>query len=551
VSARAAAAAAASIVDTAEAAAAATTTATGAATTATPAGAAEAAKAAVASSSSTFSAALATVAAELHARLSLLASNADVAFAAVREAAVAAIATAASAVAAQYAAFATAVGGGAPFPFSSFSSSSSSSVAILAFGAAVVIAAVWMLWRGLSRRRGDAGGREREAVAYYDDPNSSNSNVGGSSDARRDAVLVLGATGRTGREVVRAVLAGGRQVVAGVRSADKAREVFDDAFVATALAASASASSGGGGGGKGKGKGDGLDGFKPLVIQSGVDVTNPKTLTPQLFAGVSQVITCVGSIFGPVGPGSAFGYVDGMTSERVDARGVPNVVEAFVTHAGSHPAGRLPRLRKRLACFDTMKSISQWRRDDENTIGSVRSGSFWPPDVFSTGWTTPQKPSKKSSAEKRAAPEPEPEGMEEMTYGVWEGELVEEEPGIAFCGCRWTPDQPRPTTTGGGGGLSGAGGGGGGFGGGGGEVGAGAGGGSEPGAAAVAELDSVVSTTVRINLGAYEGLELRVKGDGQRYKVRLWTGEPPAGDRTAIAAASVTAQVGAVQFASS
>ena len=52
------------------------------------------------------------------------------------------------------AAFATAVGGGAPFPFSSFSSSSSSSVAILAFGAAVVIAAVWMLWRGLSRRRG-------------------------------------------------------------------------------------------------------------------------------------------------------------------------------------------------------------------------------------------------------------------------------------------------------------------------------------------------------------------------------------------------------------
>jgi NAD(P)-dependent dehydrogenase (short-subunit alcohol dehydrogenase family) len=52
--------------------------------------------------------------------------------------------------------------------------------------------------------------------------------------------LVVGATGRTGREVVRAALASGRQVVAAVRSAEKAAEVFNKAFMDEALGGTSS-----------------------------------------------------------------------------------------------------------------------------------------------------------------------------------------------------------------------------------------------------------------------------------------------------------------------
>ena len=63
-----------------------------------------------------------------------------------------------------------------------------------------------------------------------------------------------------------------------MRNAEKAREIFDDAFVAAAL-------------GDGAGDGDGGDDgrYKPLVIHSGVDVTDAETLDARLFAGVTQV----------------------------------------------------------------------------------------------------------------------------------------------------------------------------------------------------------------------------------------------------------------------
>lgn len=236
--------------------------------------------------------------------------------------------------------------------------------------------------------------------------------------------------------------------------------------------------------------------------------------------------------------------MDGMTSERVDAGGVPNVARAFVRHVNPGREGARRPPRKRLAGFDTMERIAQWSRDDENTIGGGRSGSYWPPDVFSTGpWSTATAATAASTASatarrrKRAASEAEAEA-EEMTYGVWEGELGgEDTPGITFCGCRWTP---RAVATGGslygqtvrvgGGGGDGQ------------RAGGGIGGGEEGGTqgvhngrtvrgggcgAAVGEsrvaivgaagdeaaddLDSLVSTTVKINLGVYHGLELRVK----------------------------------------
>eukprot|EP00227_Mantoniella_beaufortii_P015480 CAMPEP_0197577368 /NCGR_PEP_ID=MMETSP1326-20131121/2020_1 /TAXON_ID=1155430 /ORGANISM="Genus nov. species nov., Strain RCC2288" /LENGTH=434 /DNA_ID=CAMNT_0043140425 /DNA_START=140 /DNA_END=1440 /DNA_ORIENTATION=- len=290
---------------------------------------------------------------------------------------------------------------------------------VFALAAAVLlVGAGWMLWQRLREKRRnstarDVGGGEAAAAQL---------------ERRKDAVLVVGATGRTGREVVRAVLASGRQVVAAVRSADKAAEVFNKAFIDDALKSGAGKWGQGGGGDTG-GKGNGVKRMKPLVIHAGVDITNPLTLTPALFAGVTQVVMCVGSVYGrlPVPPptqpeekGSKdksksksddddakrststttttttttsssssssttattsssegeWGYIDGMTSERVDGSGIPNLSRAFIRHVGPGAVGGRCPPPKVLASFKDAEQIAAWRRDDDNTIGGS-SGSSW------------------------------------------------------------------------------------------------------------------------------------------------------------------------------
>jgi hypothetical protein len=66
----------------------------------------------------------------------------------------------------------------------------------------------------------------------------------------------------------------GRTVVVAARSAEKATEVFTEAGLQEGYQAAAAGSNGSSG---------------ILIIESGVDVTNPATLTKQLFEGVTQV----------------------------------------------------------------------------------------------------------------------------------------------------------------------------------------------------------------------------------------------------------------------
>lgn len=147
---------------------------------------------------------------------------------------------------------------------------------------------------------------------------------------REDAVLVFGATGRMGRTVVQEVswvrcsgasalaaradssratfhlaagathnwascrlpllpllpraqlLAQGRTVVAAVRSPGRARDVFGKAGLV-------------------EGRQPGGAGI--LFVESGVDITNPDTLSPLMFEGVSQVVTAVGAVFGRTAEG--------------------------------------------------------------------------------------------------------------------------------------------------------------------------------------------------------------------------------------------------------
>jgi hypothetical protein len=143
-------------------------------------------------------------------------------------------------------------------------------------------------------------------------------------------------------------------VVAGVRASSKAETVFGQLGISEGIQQS----------------GSGI-----LFVLEGVDVTNPETLSAELFKGVTQVrrllgppagrarrcgaccsaalpgvqpapprsctlqrslslpltrgpaadaqvVTCLGGVFGPL-PEGGMGYIDGMSPERVEAQGGP------------------------------------------------------------------------------------------------------------------------------------------------------------------------------------------------------------------------------------
>ena len=71
-------------------------------------------------------------------------------------------------------------------------------------------------------------------------------------------------------------------MVAAARSADRARDVMEKAGLQ-----------------EGRQPGGGI-----LFVEAGIDITNPATLTPQLFKGVTQVVTAVGAVFGRTADGS-------------------------------------------------------------------------------------------------------------------------------------------------------------------------------------------------------------------------------------------------------
>jgi hypothetical protein len=79
------------------------------------------------------------------------------------------------------------------------------------------------------------------------------------------------------------LLAQGRTVVAAVRSAERAKTVFGAAGLA-------------------EGRQPGGRGI--LFVEAGVDITSADTITPMLFAGVSQVVTAVGAVFGRTAEGA-------------------------------------------------------------------------------------------------------------------------------------------------------------------------------------------------------------------------------------------------------
>jgi uncharacterized protein YbjT (DUF2867 family) len=196
---------------------------------------------------------------------------------------------------------------------------------------------------------------------------------------RENAVLVFGAAGKTGRLLVNELVLQGRTVIAAVRDTDRARDAFAELGIAEGRQADPSR---------------GL-----LFIEGGVDVTNPDTLSQRLFAGARQVAMCLGPIFGRI-PEGGMGYLDGMTSERVDAEGVSNIATAAKNF--------LPRQQKSSVEILPMRSeedLKRWQRLDDVIMGGNSSSVLSP--------------------------------AEDGSGALWSGDLVLE--GGGFCGARTEP----------------------------------------------------------------------------------------------------------------
>jgi uncharacterized protein YbjT (DUF2867 family) len=216
----------------------------------------------------------------------------------------------------------------------------------------------------------------------------------------QDAVLVFGSTGKLGRLVVQQLLAAGRNVVAAARSADKA-EVFAEL------------------------EPDSTPG--KLFIRTGVDVTDASSLSDELLEGVTQIVSAVGPVFGCT-PDGKMGYLDDMTSERVDAGGVSNIAKL---------AQKLPKQPTESAQIMSMGSaddLKLWKQLDDTIMGGQSSSKL---DVTADG------------------------------TAVWTGNLIVE--GGGFCGQR--------------------------------------------------------TESRDLDLGGYAGVRLRVRGDGQTYKLNLKTAD--------------------------
>ena len=85
---------------------------------------------------------------------------------------------------------------------------------------------------------------------------------------RKNAVLVFGATGKTGRLIVQALLAAGRTVIAACRSSSAASEAWKEIGVQ---------------------EGEQSSGSGVLFTETGVDITQADTLSKAVFAGATQV----------------------------------------------------------------------------------------------------------------------------------------------------------------------------------------------------------------------------------------------------------------------
>uniref|UniRef100_A0A383VGD9 NAD(P)-binding domain-containing protein n=1 Tax=Tetradesmus obliquus TaxID=3088 RepID=A0A383VGD9_TETOB len=243
---------------------------------------------------------------------------------------------------------------------------------------------------------------------------------------RVNAVLVFGASGKLGRKVVERLVRSGRTVIAAVRSADKAAEVFEAAGLKEGYQ-------------QPSGNGSGSGGI--LITAAGVDVTNPATLSAELFEGVTQVVSALGPVAGRL-PDGSFGYIDGMSPERVETQGMANIVAALAKHAPGIASAGSGISSSSILPMASAEDLAAWERLDDVIMGGNSSSAL--------------------------------EAAADGSGAVWKGDLVVE--GGGFCGAR--------------------------------------------------------TKALDMDLSGYDGLQLRVKGDGQIFKFNIKTDQDATPEST-------------------
>lgn len=194
-------------------------------------------------------------------------------------------------------------------------------------------AALWGLSQASSMAEGSQPGLEVQSVQSSQAP------------SRKDAVLVFGASGRLGKQVVAELVEAGRHVVATSHKADKLEQAFA--------------------GKTAKGPGH-------LYFENSVDITDSAALmSKELWQGISQVVTTVGPAFGRQ-PDGGMGYIDNMTSERVDAEGISNIAKAAKHFL---PTQRFQPEVEQVLSMRTAADLDVWEKLDDTIMGG-KSGSY-------------------------------------------------------------------------------------------------------------------------------------------------------------------------------
>ncbi|KAA6425478.1 MAG: hypothetical protein FRX49_04376 [Trebouxia sp. A1-2] len=282
----------------------------------------------------------------------------------------------------------------------------SGAVATTVVGA--LAAALWGLSQASTMAEGSQPGLEVQSV-QSSQPTS-----------RKDAVLVFGASGRLGKQVVAELVGAGRHVVATSHKADKLEQAF---------------------------AGETAEGPGHLYFENCVDITDSAALmSKELWQGISQVVTTVGPAFGRQ-PDGGMGYIDNMTSERVDAEGISNIAKAAEHFL---PAQRFQPEVEQVLSMRSAADLEVWEKLDDTIMGG-KSGSYLQTAEDLHGFQGDYK-------------DKQPYDFE---GSVWRGETITD--GGGFCGAR--------------------------------------------------------TKMLDLNLQRFDGISLRVKGDGQTYKFNLKTAD--------------------------
>ncbi|CAG9466729.1 unnamed protein product [Pedinophyceae sp. YPF-701] len=167
-----------------------------------------------------------------------------------------------------------------------------------------------------------------------------------------NAVLVFGATGRTGKLLVKALAESGRDVVAAVRGdAEAGAEKLGELGLVPDK----------------RGQG----GMGTVVVRGGANVAEARCLTAELFEGVTQVAIATGSIFGEDEQGVK-GYVDGMTPEVVHFKGNENIAQAAAKFL---PAEDSVSAETKIRLLAT-KDVAKWEKQDDTIMGGTSTSAM-------------------------------------------------------------------------------------------------------------------------------------------------------------------------------